>query len=212
VSVSKPDSCLLNTGQSPFGDFFYFIDFQHLKEVGIPLEMYLACRGRLVKTKTHNHFKNNFMKQSILNAALVLACVITLPAMNSFAAGPVNGGGNKEIRASFAHDFQSAQLVSTEDRDTYTKVVFKLNQQVMTAFYSHNGDLMAVTRNLVSSQLPVSLLMSFKKHYSEYWITDLFEMSQDQQSSYYLTMENSDSRITLRSDGDEWEVYSTIKK
>jgi len=37
---------------------------------------------------------------------------------------------------------------------------------------------MAVTRNIVSSQLPVSLLMNFKKHYSEFWITDLFEMSQ----------------------------------
>lgn len=156
------------------------------------------------------------MKQMIKKAALVLACVITLPAMNSFAAAsnsaPINGDGNKEIRTSFSHDFQGAEWVSTEPRDNYTKVVFRLNQQVMTAFYSNGGELLAVTRNIVSSQLPVSLLMNFKKHYSEYWITDLFEMSQDQGSSYYLTMENSDTRITLRSNGDGWELYSSVKK
>lgn len=152
------------------------------------------------------------MKQLVKKAALVLACVITLPAMNSFAASTTTGDGNKEIKASFAHDFQSAELVSTEARDNYTKVVFKLNQQVMTAFYSNSGELLAVTRNIVSSQLPVSLLMNFKKHYSEYWITDLFEMSQDQESSYYLTVENSDTRMTLRNNGDSWEVYSSVKK
>jgi len=177
--------------------------------------MYLAYQGRLVGTKTNQSIlKNNFMKQLVKKAALVLACVITLPAMNSFAA-PVKSiteDGNKEIKASFARDFQSAELMSTESRDTYSKVVFKLNQQVMTAFYSNNGELLAVTRNIVSSQLPVSLLMNFKKHYGEYWITDLFEMSQDQQSSYYLTLENSDSRMTLRSNGDNWEVYSNVKK
>lgn len=155
------------------------------------------------------------MKQLVKKAALVLAYVITLPAMNSFAAPSTiagNDNGNKEIRASFAHDFQSAELVSTEARENYTKVVFRLNQQVMTAFYSNGGELLAVTRNIVSSQLPVSLLMNFKKHYSEYWITDLFEMTQDQESSYYLTLENSNTRMTLRSNGDGWEVYSSVKK
>jgi hypothetical protein len=177
--------------------------------------MYLACRGRLVGTKkfTTNQ-KNNFMNQLVKKAALIMAFVVTLPAMNSFAA-PVHSttnDGNKEIKASFAHDFQNAELMSTENRDSYTKVMFRLNQQVMTAFYSNSGELLAVTRNIVSSQLPVSLLMSCKKHYGDYWITDLFEVSQDEESTYYLTLENSDSRTTLRSNGDSWEVYSNVKK
>jgi len=177
------------------------VDFQLMQEVGIWLEMY---------------WENNFMKRFITKTAFALACVLTLSSA-SFAspassASAANGDGNKEIKASFARDFQSAEPVSTEVRDSYTKVVFKLNQQVMTAFYSNNGELMAVTRNIVSSQLPVSLLMNLKKRYSEYWITDLFEMSQDQESSYYVTVENSDSRTTMRSNGDSWELYSNVKK
>jgi len=54
--------------------------------------------------------------------------------------------------------------------------------------------------------------VSFKKHYSEYWITDLFEMSRDSQSNYYLSLENADTKMTLRSNGDSWEVYSTVRK
>lgn len=154
------------------------------------------------------------MNQFIKKAAIVAACVFALPAMNSFAA-PITkpaGDGNKEIKASFAHDFRNAELMGTETNEKYTKVVFKMNDQVMTAFYSASGQLMAVTRNITSSQLPVSLLMNFKKHYSDCWISDLFEMSQDSESTYYLTVENSDVRTILRSNGDSWDVYSSIKK
>ena len=171
----------------------------------------MACRGRLVETKNLNQSKNNFMKQFVKKAAVVMACVFALSTSYSFAATS-GDEGNKEIKASFRHDFASAQLMSTETHDNFTKMVFTLNGQIMTAFYSTNGDLLAITRNIVSSQLPVNLLMSFKKHYGDYWVTDLFEMSQDAQSNYYLTLENANSRMTLRSNGDNWEVYSSVKK
>jgi hypothetical protein len=54
--------------------------------------------------------------------------------------------------------------------------------------------------------------MNYKKHYDGYWVTDLFEMSQNDQSSYYITLENSDTRMTLRSNGDNWELYCSVRK
>jgi hypothetical protein len=136
---------------------------------------------------------------------------MTLTASYSFAAGAPSENG-KEIKAIFRHDFENAQLISTEVHEGFTKVQFRMNEQMMTAFYSNSGDLIAVTRNILSSQLPVTLLMNFKKHYDGYWITDLFEMSQDAASTYYMTLENSDSKITLRSNGDSWEIYSDFRK
>ena len=152
------------------------------------------------------------MKQFIKIAAVVMASVFTLSTTYSFAATTSANDENKEVKASFQRDFQNAHLMSTEVKDNFTKVTFTLNDQVMTAFYAADGSLLGVTRNIVSSQLPVSLLMSFKKHYSAYWVTDLFEMSRDEQSNYYLTLENAGTKMTLRSNGDEWEVYSNIKK
>jgi hypothetical protein len=152
------------------------------------------------------------MKQFIKTAAVVLASVFTLSTTSSFAATNPGNDDGKEVKVSFQHDFQNAQLMSTEVKDNFTKVTFTLNDQVMTAFYATDGSLLGVTRNIVSSQLPVGLLMNFKKHYSGYWITDLFELSKDSESNYYLSLENADTKITLRSDGDTWEVYSNVKK
>lgn len=154
------------------------------------------------------------MNQFVKKAAVVAAFVIALPAMNSFATSihSVADDGGTEIKATLARDFRNAELMSTESRDTYTKVVFKLNQQVMTAYYSNSGELMAVSRNIVTSQLPVNLLLSFRKHYGECWVTDLFEINQNDQTSYYMTLENADGRVVLRSNGDGWSVYSNVKK
>ncbi len=141
------------------------------------------------------------MKRLTVLAALLL----TLCTTYSFAT-PANKGG-VEIRNSFGR-----QILHTQDYNSFTKVTFKMNDVVMFAFYNTNGELLAVTRNIVSNQLPVNLLANLKKHYSESWITDLFEFSGNEQNCYYISLENADSKMTLRSNGNEWEVYSTTRK
>ena len=117
-----------------------------------------------------------------------------------------------EINASFKKDFRNAQLVNTETHEAFTKVTFKMNEVIMFAFYSKTGDLLAVTRNITSSQLPLNLLMSLKNDYSAYWITELFEFTGDGSSCYYVSLESAEGKVTLRSNGDSWEVYTSVKK
>jgi hypothetical protein len=138
---------------------------------------------------------------------LLFAAALTLATTFSFA-----NTNNEEIRTSFRQDFKNAQLMSTEENTNFTKFTFTTNGVIMSAFYSTGGELLAVTRNIVSSQLPINLLTSLKKHYSDTWITDLFEFSRDSQNTYYITLENADTKTTLRSNGNNWEVYSTTKK
>lgn len=146
------------------------------------------------------------MKRSILFAALTLV----LSTSYSFAAPADHVNG--EITTSFRHDFRDAQIISTEGYNDFTKFTFKMNDQVLFAFYSGNGQLLAVTRNIPSSQLPVSLLLNLKKKLSNGWITELFEINSDTQHCYYVSLENADVKVTLRSNGDSWDVYSTIRK
>ena len=142
--------------------------------------------------------------------SLLFAAALTLATTFSFA-NPTNNT-NGESKTSFRQDFKNAQLMSTEEHTNFTKLTFTTNGVIMSAFYSPTGELLAVTRNIVSSQLPVNLLTSLKKHHSNTWITDLFEISGDNQDCYYITLENADSKVTLRSNGDRWEFYSTSKK
>ena len=138
---------------------------------------------------------------------LALALVMSLCSF----AKPVDSI-NGEIKASFQKSFQNGRIISTEVRKGFTKLTFKMNDVIMYAFYSDNGELLAVTRNITSSQLPMSLMMSLKNEYTGYWITDLFELSGDGLNSYYVSLENADLKLVLRSNGDTWEVYTTSKK
>jgi len=144
------------------------------------------------------------MKQIITFAAALLF------TLSSFARSADSISG--DIRTSFKKTFRNAQLMSTETRETFTKLTFKTNDVIMFAFYSRSGDLLAVTRNILSSQLPLNLLLSLKSDYNAYWITELFEFTSNDDSCYYVSLESADAKITLRSTGDTWEVYSSVRK
>jgi hypothetical protein len=57
------------------------------------------------------------------------------------------------------------------------------------------------------------LTAELKKNYEGYWITDLFEIATDSQTSYYVTLENADHKIVLESVGVQgWQSYKKEKK
>jgi hypothetical protein len=157
---------------------------------------------------THTNTLLNVAKK----AAVTMVLLLTLSA--SFAFSGTNGINdvNNEIRTSFKKDFRNAQLLSTESHKAFTKLNFKMDGLIMSAFYSEGGELLAVTHNILSTQLPINLMISLKNNYNSYWITELFEFTGDNDSCYYVSLENADSKVTLRSNGDQWEVYSSVKK
>jgi|SRR6186713_2234283 len=146
--------------------------------------------------------------------ALMIAFLLTAAVSYSFAATPNDEVKiNNDIRASFQKDFQNGQIISSEAHKTFTKLTFKMNNIILFAFYSDNGDLLAVTRNILSTQLPVGLQISLRKQYGNCWITELIELNGDGQNAYYVSLENADTKLTLRSNGDDnWEVYEKSTK
>jgi hypothetical protein len=148
------------------------------------------------------------MKNKILIGAFIFITGIS----SAFANDNKEEVDSKIIR-SFQKEFagaQNAQWVTTKD---FVKVTFTLNEQVVYAYYGQDGSLLGVTRNILSGQLPINLLTDFKKNYSNYWITDLFEMAAKGENVYYLTLEDSDHKVVLTSNGaNGWDVYSKNKK
>src|ERR1043165_2351181 len=94
------------------------------------------------------------------------------------------------VLSSFNAAFKNASEVQWTDGDNFYKAEFTLNNQYVTAFYGVDGRLMAVTRNISSTQLPITLQTNLKKSYDAYWISDLFELSDENGTSYYVTVEN----------------------
>ncbi len=56
-----------------------------------------------------------------------------------------------------------------------------------------------MTRNISSSQLPILLQTTLKKEFTGHWISDLFEIANDEGTSYYVTLENAGIKLVLKS-------------
>jgi hypothetical protein len=147
------------------------------------------------------------MKKTILAIAVVLISGFT----SAFANKTENE--NQQVAASFKKDFQAAKNVSWQEETDYVKITFSLNSNILFAYYTKEGELMSVVRNVLSDHLPILLQTGLKKSYSRYWITDLFEMASENQTTYYCSLESENEILVLQSDGyAHWSVYKRIKK
>jgi hypothetical protein len=142
-------------------------------------------------------------------AGLLLGAVLLVNS--AYANG--NENVNEKVKAAFKQEFVQASEVSWHKADNYYKAEFKMNDDVLTAYFSEDGELMGVIRNLASTELPINLQTSLKKEYSGYWITELFEFARKDASGYFITVENADQVITLQSgDGSNWSTFRKVKK
>lgn len=166
----------------------------------------------VMQTESNQTKKPKYMSRSIASKiALAIALVLTM--VSTSFANTTNDDHNTAVTASFHKDFKKAELLTSETEKDYTKLTFKMNDMVLFAFYSEEGQLLAVTRNIKSNQLPINLLIQVKQDYANYWISELFEFNSDGTNAYYITLENADSSITLRSSGtDTWDVYTKKTK
>jgi hypothetical protein len=146
------------------------------------------------------------MKQLLLFIVKVLIMGVSTMAANKDDI-------NQKTRRSFQRDFSYAHNISFEKKPHYVKVTFSINEQVFCAYYNNSGELQAVVRNILSTQLPLSLLLELKKGYGQFWISELFEITAEQQTIYYVTLENADKTIVLKSEGiSNWTFFSRTKK
>ena len=118
-----------------------------------------------------------------------------------------------KVLAAFKSEFSSATNVEWETGSNYFRAAFSLNEQRAFAYYSVAGELISVARYISPIQLPINLFSNLKNSYSQYWVSDLFEVSNSDGLHYYVTLETADTKLTMRStNGGDWSTYSKKKK
>lgn len=146
------------------------------------------------------------MKRLVLTLTLALSLI----SLSSFAN---DENISPAAIASFNNAFRSATEVNWSVNDNYFKADFALNGQYVSAFYNEEGKMIAMTRNISSLQLPIALQASLKNKYESYWISGLVEMATDEGTSYYITLENADTKLVLKSGvNSDWSNYKKQRK
>lgn len=149
------------------------------------------------------------MKKSILLLSIVL---VSFTAFSFAADAPATI--SKNVISSFNKQFSNARDIQWENQANFVKAQFSINEMVLYAYFNKSGDLIAVTRFVSPNQLPLSLLSSLKKQFTNgYWISDLFEIETESGTSYYATLESADQTIVLKSDGiSGWNTFQKEKR
>lgn len=138
----------------------------------------------------------------------VLFMVLVLLGSMTAKSNPGNDDNLLHMQQSFSEQFANAREVKWSHTKEVIKADFEMNGQHATAFYTHEGGFIGVTRNLLSTNLPMELQADFRKHYAGFWISELFELSNDQGVVYFLTVENAEKKLILQSPaGFGWSVY-----
>ena len=142
---------------------------------------------------------------------LTLTIALSLISFSSFAKDDVNV--SPAALEAFKNSFKNATEVNWSASETYFKAEFSLNGQFVSAYFDVAGKMIAMTRNISSLQLPITLQANLKNNYENYWITELFEVANEEGTAYYITLENADTKLIMKSSaGSEWYNYKKIRK
>ncbi len=139
-----------------------------------------------------------------------VSLLITIASYSAFAS---DGTVTSKVLNAFNKDFTNVSDVQWSSSKDFYKASFVYNGRQVFVFYTADGALLGVTRYLSSTDLPVVLQSSLQKGYKSYWISDLFEITNEDGTGYYITIENGDSRVILKSlNGSDWSQYQKSSK
>ena len=120
---------------------------------------------------------------------------------------------NPKVIKAFTAAFVSVNDVTWTTGSDFYKASFIYNSKHVYAYYSLDGKLLGLTRLMATSELPLILQTSIKKNYADMWVTDLFEVANADGTAYYLTVEDAENVLIVKSaGGSDWTTFKKSKK
>ncbi len=131
-----------------------------------------------------------------LKTFLVAATVLL--ATSAFAsAGPEKV--SPKVKAEFEKSFTGAVNVNWQKNEDYHFASFILNSNELSAAYNENGELMGVSREIATTQLPITVALAISDKYQGYDVAKtVTELNYEGQTSYFVVVENSKQVLKLK--------------
>lgn len=145
------------------------------------------------------------MKKFILSSAIILAL---------FSSAFANHSENfkRNAQAAFQKDFIQVSDVSWAETPNFLRVTFHMDKQTLMAYYDYQGKLVGLVHNMLTTSLPKDLQEDIKKCYSKYWVSELFQVTYEEGTYYYIELKNADETIVLTTEGTNgWHKYTKLK-
>lgn len=126
---------------------------------------------------------------------IILAVAIISITASAFATSPVKI--NASVLKAFNKTFARSSNVEWIEKKEFVRAKFTNENQIMYAYYKPDGELIAVTRDINTTQLPMNLSAELAGKYSDHYIAELFELSTGNETYYYVILRNAKHSLRL---------------
>lgn len=142
------------------------------------------------------------MKKILVTIAIAGLCFSTISAAENSTIDP-------KIISAFEKEFSYAKNVKWEVKQELAQVSFLLNDQAVTAWYNSDAVLVTIARNLLYTQLPISVIKALNKDYADAALFGILEIIHNNEVQYQVTAETKKKTVLLKITP---AGYITIKK
>ena len=143
----------------------------------------------------------------------VTVAVAVMVGLTSFAADITKV--SSKVRTAFEKEFTTATNVSWEilKGENIYHASFVYAGEVMEAYYSTDGEMIAAARHISESKLPLLVNKSLKENFGQYSVKQISEYMTTESTSYIVSLENEKVTMVARiySSGSH-EVLKKTKK
>lgn len=142
---------------------------------------------------------------------LFFAVLIAVSISGSAIAQDLNQVDQKAVN-NFEASFTGASNVEWSLNESFAKATFKQNEQKVEVFYNLSGDFVASTRETNIEELPTFAKRILAKKYNDYTVKEAFKFKSDDETGYYISVENETENIVLKEKQGSLIVYSRTTK
>ena len=127
----------------------------------------------------------------------ILAALVLFVSASSFA--PNEEIVSAKIKSAFEKTFTSSSEVKWNKSNGFYFANFRINEQIFSAAFNEEGELLGATRNIALSQLPLNISLILQSNYPGYSMNEsVTEMVTEGQTNYYINAENSKRIVTIK--------------
>ena len=141
------------------------------------------------------------MKSILLAAALMLAAITTKALANDVKVNPV-------VLRTFETTFGKTSNVQWSVVEHLYRADFTQDGENVIAFFSaDDGSYVASGRYITTAELPRVLRSGLKAHTDGAVLSELFEVQNDEGTTFYATIQNGQKTTVLKSGANKWGIY-----
>lgn len=136
---------------------------------------------------------------------IIFAFTISAALLSSaFTYAAKNTEPNVKVKQAFSTEFTQVKDVEwiNMDKDGVYQAKFTFNNETLQAFFTEDGEYLGSTRQIVKSQLPISVVTELEKQYADARVVTIFEYSKKTGLDYYITLTTTKGAMIVKANGN----------